>query len=175
MTYKFDGYNWLVRFDRGDLLVEQLTKLVKSENIRGAWVSGLGGAQWAELGFYDLNKKAYHWKRFDQLMEITSIQGNVAWDGEPTPPKHGGSKNVTWQAASSGATGSEPTNGLRRPGEPILHMHATLSDETMQAYGGHIKELQVGATCEILLHRWYDSQGLKRAKDSETGLKLLSF
>jgi uncharacterized protein len=138
MTYKFDGYNWLVRFDRGEFLVEGLTKLVKRENIQGAWISGLGAAQSAELGFYDLDKKSYRWKRFDQLMEITSIQGNVAWDGD----------------------------------EPVLHMHGTLSDETMQAHGGHIKELQVGGTCEVLLHRWY-ADALHRVPNSDTGLKIL--
>ncbi len=90
MIYKHDGYNWLVRLDKGDLLVENITKLVKDENIEGAWISGLGAAMWAELGYYDLAGKQYHWKKFDQLMEITGIQGNVAWaDGQPVLHMHG--------------------------------------------------------------------------------------
>jgi uncharacterized protein len=143
MKYKFDGYNWLVRLERGELLVEQLTQLAKDENITGAWLSGLGAAEWAELGFYNLHSKAYSWKRFDQLMEITSLQGNVAW--------------------SAG----------QQKGEPVIHLHGTFSDENMQAFGGHVKELKVGGTCEILLHRWYEGK-LQRSRDSETGLELLN-
>jgi uncharacterized protein len=139
MVYKFDGFNWLVRFERGELLVEGLTQLVRHEKVQGAWVVGLGAAEWAELGFYDLDKQEYHWKRFDQLMEITSIQGNIAWEDE----------------------------------EPVLHLHGTFADKSMQALGGHIKELQVGGTCEVLLHRWYADR-LTRRQDPDTKLKLLN-
>lgn len=138
MTYKFDGFNWLVRLEKGELLVENLTKLVKQEKVSGAWISGVGGAQWAELGFYDLSTKQYRWKKLAQLLEITSLQGSVAWKGD----------------------------------DPVLHIHGTFSDEDMQALGGHVKELEVAGTCEILLHRWYADR-LERAEDPETGLKLL--
>jgi hypothetical protein len=138
MKFKFDGYNWLVRLEKGEPLVASLVKLVKQEGVSGAWISGLGAAQSAELGFYDLDTKQYHWKKFDQLMEITSLQGNVAWNGE----------------------------------EPAVHMHGTFSDSNMQAFGGHVKELIVGGTCEVLLHRWYEGK-LNRSEDPETGLKLL--
>jgi predicted DNA-binding protein with PD1-like motif len=139
MKYRFDGYNWLVRFDKGERLVEGLTQLVRQEDIRGAWISGLGGALSAELGFYNLETQEYEWKKFDQLMEITNLQGNVAWQDD----------------------------------EPILHIHGTFSDKNMQAFGGHVKELVVGGTCEVLLHRWYEEEGLGRDKDQLTGLNLL--
>ncbi|MDZ7744700.1 MAG: PPC domain-containing DNA-binding protein [Candidatus Saccharibacteria bacterium] len=140
MTYKFDGYNWLVKLDKGDLLVENLTKLVKQENIRGAWVSGLGAALWAELGYYDLDAQEYQWQKFDQLLEITSLQGNVAWSSD----------------------------------EPVLHIHGSFSDKNLQAIGGHVKEVAVGGTCEVFLHRWFGEAGLSRQKDDSTGLYLLS-
>lgn len=139
MKYRFDGYNWLVRFDRGEKLVEGLTKLIRDENIRGAWVVGLGAAESAELGYYNLDTKAYEWKKLEQLLEITSLQGNVAWDGD----------------------------------QPVLHLHGSFSDHELKAFGGHIKELQVGGTCEVLLHRWYEQEGLHRTQDTTTGLKLL--
>jgi predicted DNA-binding protein with PD1-like motif len=139
MTFQFDGYNWLVRLQKGELLVEQLTKLVRQEDIKGAWVSAVGGALWAELGFYDLDAQEYRWKKLDQLLEITGLQGNIAWDGD----------------------------------EPALHLHGSFSDANMQAFGGHVRELAVAGTCEILLHRWYQPQGLKRTKDAATGLNLL--
>jgi predicted DNA-binding protein with PD1-like motif len=82
MKFQYDGFNWLLRLEKGELLVESLTKLIKDENIRGAWVSGLGGVSWAELGFYSLDTKQYKWKKFEQALEITSLQGNIAWSGE---------------------------------------------------------------------------------------------
>lgn len=139
MKYRFDGYNWLVRLEKGELLVEQLTKLVREEDIKGAWVSGLGAAQWAELGFYDLDSQKYKWKKLDQLLEITGLQGNVAWND----------------------------------GEPALHIHGSFSDREMRTFGGHVKELQVGGTCEVLLHRWYEHEGLRRVQDDKAGLRLL--
>jgi uncharacterized protein len=140
MTFKYDGYNWLVRLEKDELLVENLIKLVRAENIRGAWVSGLGAVQWAELGFYNLETQEYVWKKLDQELEITSLQGNIAWAGD----------------------------------KPVLHVHGSFSDQNMQAFGGHVKELQVGGTCEVLLHHWYEQQGLHRILDEATGLTLLN-
>jgi hypothetical protein len=133
-----DGYNWLVRLNKGDLLVSSLIEFAREQQIRGAWVSGVGGALWAELGFYDLEQKQYHWQKLDQPLEITSLQGNLTLTA----------------------------NG------PALHIHGTFSDKNMQAFGGHVKELAVAGTCEILLHRWY-KDALTRSFDDEVGLQLL--
>ena len=56
-------------------------------------------------------------------------------------------------------------------GEPLVHAHATVSDNEMHAFGGHLKEAVVGALCEISLQ---PLQGkLERKYDDVTGLKLL--
>lgn len=90
MTFRFDGFNYVVRLEKGELLVESLTQLVKDEQITGAWLSGLGAALWAELGYYDLDSQEYIWKRIDQTVEITGLHGNVAWlDDEPKLHMHG--------------------------------------------------------------------------------------
>ena len=133
----FDGYNWVVRLEKGEKLIESLTELVKKENIKGAWISGLGGAISAELGYYSLEEKEYHWKTLDKLLEITSLQGNVSWVD----------------------------------GEPKLHIHGSFSDENMQAFGGHVKELTVGGTCEVMMHALQAE--LTRSQNDDTGLELL--
>ncbi len=138
MKYRYDGYNWLVRLQKGEKLVEQLTALVKDQKIGGAWLSGLGACENVELGFYNLGTKQYTWKKLDQPLEITGLQGNISWDTS----------------------------------EPVLHIHGSFSDSNMQAWGGHVKELEVGGTCEVLIHRWYEN-GLTRQLDEPTGLKLL--
>ena len=127
-----------MRLDKGELLVESLTKLVKEQQIKGAWVSGIGGAMWVELGFYDLLNKTYLWKKLDQVVEVTNLQGNIAWEGDT----------------------------------PIVHLHGTFGDVNMQSVAGHVKELEVAGTCEVLLHQWY-GEGLKRFHSDKIGLKLL--
>lgn len=122
MKYKFDGHNWIIRLERGELLMESLTKLVKEQDIKGGWISGLGAASWAELAYYDPVAKGYESKKLDELLEITSLQGNVAWEA--------------------------PLDS----GKPFLHIHGTFANAEMRAYGGHIMELEVGGTCEIFLH-----------------------
>ncbi len=57
-------------------------------------------------------------------------------------------------------------------GEPFLHIHTVVSDNTFQTYGGHLKEGTVGATCEIYLTNF--GIDIERKFDESTGLKLLS-
>jgi len=53
----------------------------------------------------------------------------------------------------------------------IVHSHVTLSDETFAAFGGHVDELTIAATCEIVLHS-LDIE-LIRKFDEGIGLNLL--
>ncbi|MDZ7786521.1 MAG: PPC domain-containing DNA-binding protein [Candidatus Saccharibacteria bacterium] len=138
MKYQHDGYNWLVRLEKGEKLVASLTELVAKENIQAAWISGLGAALQSELGFYDLKSREYNFKTIDKTLEITSLQGNVSRSGS----------------------------------EPKLHIHGSFSDENMRVFGGHVKELTVGGTCEIFLHRWFKDE-LTRSHDDTVGLPLL--
>lgn len=139
MGVKFDGYNWLVRLNTGDELVSKLQEIARSEDIKTAWISGIGAASSVKTGLYDTEKKEYKWRDFSGDIEILSLQGNIAWDD-----KH-----------------------------PALHIHGSFSDENMNGFGGHVKELIVGATCELFLHNWFSSHGIVRSEDPKTGLKLL--
>ena len=80
MTFSFDGFNYLIRLDKGERLAESLTQFAKETKIEGAWVNGLGGTLEATLGFYDLDKQEYHWQQFDGLRELVSLTGNLAYD-----------------------------------------------------------------------------------------------
>lgn len=80
MTFSFDGFNYLIRLNKGERLAESLEQFAKETKIEGAWVSGLGGALEATLGFYDLDKQEYHWQQFDGLRELVSLTGNLAYD-----------------------------------------------------------------------------------------------
>jgi hypothetical protein len=90
MQYRRTQNEMIIRLDRGEKLIDNLNQLAVSENLQSAWLQGLGGAQSAELGFYDLETKKYQWQIFSELMEITSLQGNLAWvDNQPKWHVHG--------------------------------------------------------------------------------------
>jgi predicted DNA-binding protein with PD1-like motif len=80
MRYSFDGYNYLIRLDKGEKLAESLERFAAETKLEGAWVSGLGAALEATLGYYDLGKKEYVWRQFEGLREIVSLAGNLAYD-----------------------------------------------------------------------------------------------
>ncbi len=55
--------------------------------------------------------------------------------------------------------------------KPMIHLHITIADDEFHAYGGHVRKLIVGATCELTL---YTSEvRIERKFDEETGLNLL--
>jgi predicted DNA-binding protein with PD1-like motif len=139
MIQQSDGHNYLIRFTKDELLIEGLQAFMQEKQLPGAWISGLGGAQWVELGFYDLPNQRYQWRRFDELLEVTAITGNIAWQNQ----------------------------------QPVLHLHGTFSGQDYQAIGGHIKELCVGGTLELLIQP-FGNQPIQRQQDNTTGLKLLA-
>ena len=54
--------------------------------------------------------------------------------------------------------------------KPLVHVHVSLSDEEMKAYGGHLVKGNVSATIEIVLVA-FDTEFTK-LHDDEIGLKL---
>lgn len=82
MVSKFDGYNYIVRLERGERLTEALAQFFANSDtqVQGASVSGVGAAERLTLGFYDLDAKEYIWRDFDPLYEITNLQGAIAAD-----------------------------------------------------------------------------------------------
>ncbi|MBI2145484.1 DNA-binding protein [Candidatus Woesearchaeota archaeon] len=56
-------------------------------------------------------------------------------------------------------------------GKPFVHAHGTVSDNETHAFGGHVKEAVIGASCEIFLTPLLGK--IERAYDEKTGLKLM--
>lgn len=125
--------------EKGELLMEQLTKFSERTGLKTAWIQGLGAALDMELGFYDVETRTYGWKKFSQPpYEITAIQGNMV---------------------------------INKDGSPRLHLHGTFSDEHFAAFGGHIKELTVGGTCELHIRPLHIA--LTRSLDDLSGLETI--
>ena len=69
--------------------MEKLTQFCIDNNISSAQVSGIGAVRNIDIGVYDINKKDYHHKLFEEIHELISFQGNIAFkDGEPFVHTH---------------------------------------------------------------------------------------
>jgi len=55
--------------------------------------------------------------------------------------------------------------------EIIVHCHVTITNNNFNAFGGHLFQGTVPATCEIVMLPF--TKSLKRKKDTVTGLKLI--
>ena len=77
MEYRKFGSVYVVRLDRGDEVVASITELCRKEFIRLASIEGLGAADHAVVGLYDVEEKKFHGTELNGPMEITSLIGNV--------------------------------------------------------------------------------------------------
>jgi hypothetical protein len=89
MEYRNNGKQVLVRLDDGDEIVSSLKGICRKKNVRSALVSGIGAARRAEIAHYDTKEKRYNTKKFEGMLEIVSLSGNIALlNGEPVPHLH---------------------------------------------------------------------------------------
>lgn len=77
MKYRYYGDRLLVRLDRGEEVMASLLSLAEKENIRLASVQGIGAADQACLGVYDLKERVFRSNDFSGVYEITSLLGSI--------------------------------------------------------------------------------------------------
>ena len=58
-------------------------------------------------------------------------------------------------------------------GQPLAHLHVVVSDESMQAFAGHLVRGTCSATAELILQRL--SSSFTKRSDPEIGLKIWDF
>ena len=68
----------IVVLNKGDRLIETITHLVEKHEIKGGFISGIGALSNVELGYYQLEKKTYLRKTFQEDdYELLSLKGNI--------------------------------------------------------------------------------------------------
>lgn len=78
MKYFQSGNQYVFVFQKGEQFIAKLTGFCKEHDIKAGFFHGLGGALSAELGYYHLDKQEYEFQALSQVLEITSLHGNVA-------------------------------------------------------------------------------------------------
>ena len=109
MEYRKFGKRYVVRIDRGEEVIAKLKELCEKEEINLASIEGLGAADHVVVGLYNVEKKEYKQRVFDEEMEITSIIGNITLQGKKV----------------------------------YQHIHMTVCNADLQAFGGHLTECRI--------------------------------
>lgn len=78
---------YFLRLDVGEEVLTSLTKFLVENNLTGASISGIGAVKHTEIGYFDLPRREYLKKIFDEEMELISFNANFAWSQE-TPIIH---------------------------------------------------------------------------------------
>ena len=77
------------RLPHGVDMLEALTQKCKDEGVKLGEVRGIGAAENARVGIFDLKKKEYHYVERDEGQEILALVGNISTkDGEPFVHAH---------------------------------------------------------------------------------------
>lgn len=84
MTFKKFGSIYIVKLKRGEEVTSNLIQFSKDQNIKFAWISGLGALSKVELGYYNLEGKEYHFEERGGDLEVTSLTGDISqFEGNP--------------------------------------------------------------------------------------------
>ena len=75
------GRTFVLAFEPGEKVMEGLRRFAVEQNVRGAWLSGLGALRDAELGWLDTASRSYVTRKFPDTMELVSLAGNVGRAG----------------------------------------------------------------------------------------------
>jgi hypothetical protein len=79
----------ILRFDRGEKIMEGLLGYVRKTGIRSGFLTGIGATSMAEIGWFDPAKEIYEKKVINEPCEIATMIGNIAWFGdEPVVHTH---------------------------------------------------------------------------------------
>ncbi|SHE32600.1 hypothetical protein SAMN02745195_00177 [Thermoanaerobacter uzonensis DSM 18761] len=77
------------RFPYGKDLLEEINKVIASENIRSGEIRIIGAVSKAVFGYYDAQSKNYIYISKDEHMEILNATGNISVkDGKPFAHVH---------------------------------------------------------------------------------------
>jgi uncharacterized protein len=75
---------FMLKLERGERVMETLTAFCAARGIGGGVLQAVGAVKNAELGYYDLVKREYFFKKFPEDREVASLMGNIALvEGKP--------------------------------------------------------------------------------------------
>lgn len=84
MQYEKVEKDYFINIEKDEKVMETLTRFCKDRGIKNAKLSGIGAVKKTEIGAYDLPEQEYIKRKYPEILELLSFEGNVALkDGEP--------------------------------------------------------------------------------------------
>ena len=84
MQFQKLNNSFIVYVEKGEKVIETLTNFCIENDIQSGQLAGIGAVKNIDIGAYDINTKDYIHRKFDEILELLSFQGNVALkDGKP--------------------------------------------------------------------------------------------
>ena len=89
MRYReFDG-GFVIRFERGESVLDLFHAFLAEREIRFGYFSAIGAVGHVTFGYYRLDTQSYIWHEVDEDVEVASWSGNVSIrDGAPWAHTH---------------------------------------------------------------------------------------
>jgi len=79
-----DGKNHVIILERGEDVIPTLEKYCAENKIVAGVFTGIGAVHNIEIGYYDFEKREYHFRSEAGDFEVASMNGNVAqFEGKP--------------------------------------------------------------------------------------------
>jgi len=82
LEYLETAYGYQVRLETGEEIHKTLSDLIDRLNLQGGVVMGIGAMSSYSLGYYDIQKKEYIRRDYDEEVELVSCMGNLAHKGD---------------------------------------------------------------------------------------------
>jgi predicted DNA-binding protein with PD1-like motif len=83
MRYASFDNEFIVRIERGEEVVETLTRFVREKGITAGVISGIGAVRETTLGYFDPETREYVNELFEDSCEVASLNGTAGrFDGE---------------------------------------------------------------------------------------------
>ncbi len=73
---QIDG-KYIIKIERGELVVETVTNFCRDQKILNGTFTGIGAVDRLTCGYYELKEKKYYFTDYDSMIEVVSLTGNV--------------------------------------------------------------------------------------------------
>ena len=77
MQFKQHDNTYFIYLEKGESVVDMLTKFCREHNILNGHITGIGAMNNIELGAYDATAREYNKKTFEDDHELITYQGNI--------------------------------------------------------------------------------------------------
>lgn len=68
----------MIKLSRGEKVLESLIQFCEKRGIKGGIFNAIGAIKNTEIGYYNLEKREYFFKKFEDEREVASMTGNIA-------------------------------------------------------------------------------------------------